>query len=130
DQQTLEAAAVSLPLNASDPDGDPLTFVATGLPPGLTLETNAGSVGAPAAGSAGSYDVTVTVSDGGGGSRKVTFVWVVTPPAGTNQPPVCTAAQPRATLLWPPNHQLVPITIVGVNDPDGGQPAIVVTRIL
>jgi hypothetical protein len=32
--------------------------------------------------------------------------------------------------LWPPNHELVPIQIFGVTDPDGGQPAIAITKIL
>ena len=37
----------------------------------------------------------------------------------TNQPPVCRAAQASPSVLWAPNHQLVPIAIMGVTDPDG-----------
>src|SRR5262249_31219138 len=103
----------------------------TGLPPGLTIDANGGTIGgAPAAGSAGSYPVTVTVQDVDGAKTTVHFVWVVTGIVSTNQAPVCAAAQPSVSVLWPPNHQLVPITIVGVTDPDGGQPAITITRIL
>lgn len=36
-QQTAEGSPVSLQLIASDPEGDPLTFTATGLPPGFLL---------------------------------------------------------------------------------------------
>jgi hypothetical protein len=130
DQLTAEGAAVSLQMNGSDPDNDPLTFVAGGLPPGVTIDASGSISGTPNPGSSGSYNVSVTVSDGEG-SATVNFVWVVTaPPSGVNQPPVCTAAQPSVTTIWPPNHQLVPVGIVGVTDPDGGQPAIVVTRIL
>lgn len=35
-----------------------------------------------------------------------------------NDPPVCSHAQPSRDSLWPPNHKLVPITIVGINDPN------------
>lgn len=131
DQLTAEGGAVSLQMNGSDPDNDPLTFVAGGLPPGVTIAASGWISGTPDPGSNGSYNVSVTVSDGQGGSATVNFVWVVTAsPSGANQPPVCTAAQPSVNTIWPPNHQLMPIDIVGVTDPDGGQPTIVVTRIL
>ena len=38
--------------------------------------------------------------------------------SGTNQPPVCRAAQAHPAVLWAPNHQLVPIAITGVTDPE------------
>jgi len=36
-----------------------------------------------------------------------------------NEPPVCDAAQARPDVLWPPDHGMVNIAIVGVSDPDG-----------
>jgi hypothetical protein len=36
-----------------------------------------------------------------------------------NQPPVCTEAYANPALLWPANHKFVPISILGVTDPDG-----------
>ena len=34
-----------------------------------------------------------------------------------NLPPDCSAAAPSVDQLWPPNHKLVPVTVVGVTDP-------------
>jgi hypothetical protein len=36
----------------------------------------------------------------------------------TNDPPVCTLAQPSVASLWPPNHTMVPVSILGVTDPN------------
>ena len=35
-----------------------------------------------------------------------------------NQPPNCSQAYPGVTMLWPPNHQLIDIKILGITDPD------------
>lgn len=66
---------------ASDPEGDALTWSASGLPAGLTIDPSTGVVsGTVAVGAAQSapYAVTLTVSDGSTGSS-TTFDWVVTP---------------------------------------------------
>jgi hypothetical protein len=56
---------ISLPLSASDPDGDPLYFSATGLPAGLSIDPSSGAIqGTLAPESIGSRTVTVGVSDG------------------------------------------------------------------
>lgn len=61
---------------ASDPDGDPLTFSATGMPPGLTIDPATGTI-------TGTFtetcmcQVTVTVTDGRGGNHSVGFGWTV-----------------------------------------------------
>jgi len=36
-----------------------------------------------------------------------------------NAPPVCTNAVPSQTTLWPANHKMTAIDILGVTDPDG-----------
>jgi hypothetical protein len=36
-----------------------------------------------------------------------------------NEAPICDMATARPAVLWPPDHRLVPIAIVGVFDPDG-----------
>jgi len=75
---TLAHAAgenVSIPLLASDPEGDALTFTATGLPPGLSISPNVAVIsGAPTR--SGSYAVTVTANDGAVASS-VTFTWTI-----------------------------------------------------
>lgn len=48
---------------------------------------------------------------------------VITPAA--NDAPDCSNAAARPAVLWPPNHKLVRIAIVGVDDPDGD--AVVIT---
>jgi beta-propeller repeat-containing protein len=47
----------------------------------------------------------------------------------TNRPPDCAAAFASPASLWPPNGQLVPISIRGVTDPDGDPIAITVTGV-
>jgi hypothetical protein len=62
-RNTRRNASVSLLLSASDPNGDPVTWSATGLPAGLTLNAALGRItGAPT--TAGTYTVTVVASDG------------------------------------------------------------------
>ncbi len=46
-----------------------------------------------------------------------------------NHPPVCTGATAGPSTLWPPNHQMVPISITGVTDPDGDPVTITATGI-
>jgi len=46
-----------------------------------------------------------------------------------NEPPVCDAAAAQPAVLWPPNHQMVRIAIVGVVDPDGDPVVITATAV-
>ena len=36
-----------------------------------------------------------------------------------NGPPVCSAAKPNPEELWPVNHKFVPVSVIGVTDPEG-----------
>lgn len=47
----------------------------------------------------------------------------------TNQPPDCSQVHADPSVLWPPNHKLVPIQILGVTDPEGDPISITVTGI-
>ena len=38
-----------------------------------------------------------------------------------NRPPVCRDAYPSIDQIWPPNHEWVPIDVLGVTDPDGDE---------
>ena len=65
DQTANEGAVISLDADATDANSDSLTYSATGLPSGLSINANSGVVtGTLATGSAGSHFVTLTVSDG------------------------------------------------------------------
>lgn len=79
DQVSLVGQSVNLAMSASDSDGDPITFSATGLPPGLSIDAAngliTGTVAAPNPG-ASPYSVTVFASDGDN-SVFVTFKWFV-----------------------------------------------------
>lgn len=75
DQTHLVGETVRLQLSASDPDGDALSFSASGLPNGVSINSGSGLVGgAPSA--AGNYSVSVSVSDGRASAR-ASFSWRV-----------------------------------------------------
>ena len=93
---------ISLDAGATDPDGDTLTYAASGLPAGLTINTATGLISGTlgfnaAAGSP--YSVSLTVRDGLTVDATDTFTWTVT---NTNQDPTfdqlrSTGPTPRAT---------------------------------
>ena len=83
-QTNNEGAVVSLQVSATDPDGgpNPLTFSATGLPPGLSIGLNTGLIGGTIGAGAGAgspYQVQVSASDGLGSDTE-TFGWTVIDP--------------------------------------------------
>lgn len=47
----------------------------------------------------------------------------------TNRPPDCSNAKADPDRIWPPNHRLVPIDIVGATDPDGDSVTITATAV-
>ena len=82
DQAALEGAPVTLSIVASDIEGDALSFSATNLPPGLSINPTTGIIsGTIASGAAvGSpYNTTITVSDGMV-TISTAFLWTVLPP--------------------------------------------------
>jgi cysteine-rich repeat protein len=46
-----------------------------------------------------------------------------------NAPPVCTGAVAGSPMIWPPNHQMVPVSVLGVTDPDGDAVTITATSV-
>ncbi len=47
-----------------------------------------------------------------------------------DQPPICDAAEAVPSVVWPPNHELVPIAIDGVVDPDGDPVFLTVSSVI
>jgi hypothetical protein len=80
---TVGTAAVSLQISASDfNSGQTLTYSATGLPAGLSINATTGLIsGTPT--TAGTSSVTVTATDGTGATGTATFNWTVTAGGGS-----------------------------------------------
>src|SRR5262245_9939366 len=69
--------ATSLQLSGSDPEGQPISYTATGLPPGLFIGSATGFIsGTPT--TIGTYAVTASVYDGVLNSPSQNFTWTVT----------------------------------------------------
>ena len=92
-RSSVRGTAVNLQLSASDPNGDPLRFSGSGLPPGLSLDSSSGRIsGSPS--TAGNYNAVLAVSDGVN-SASINLAWTVTEPV----PLLLTAAPvPSASL--------------------------------
>lgn len=66
----------------------------------------------------------LTVTDGQLSSEPSEVVVTV-----NNGPPLCEQAQAVPSQLWPPDHKMVPIQIVGVTDPEDSTAAITATSV-
>ena len=151
-QTTGVGQAVSLQIQASDPQSDALTYTASGLPAGLSISATTGKItGAPT--TAGTSSVTVTAKDPGGNSGTATFSWTVTAaPSDSTRTPINPAytvnltsntagdtwtghqsvsftngsatALPEVYLrLWDNYHGSCPSTPITVTNVTGGTPA-------
>jgi len=88
----------SLQLSGSDPDGQPITYAATGMLPGLFIGSATGFIsGTPT--TAGTYTVTASVFDGVLTSPSQNFTWTVAaaPASDTTAPTVSIATPTSAT---------------------------------
>ncbi|HYU32388.1 MAG TPA: putative Ig domain-containing protein [Thermoanaerobaculia bacterium] len=109
-QVSNQGAVVGLPLRfavqASDPDaGTALTYMATGLPEGATLDARGGEVAwTPGPGQAGDYVVTFAVSDGEAVTRKSALLRATAAPEA-----------PRVTIELTPSFPAVPGQSVSIH---------------
>ncbi|OXM69098.1 putative Ig domain-containing protein [Amycolatopsis vastitatis] len=144
--------AVALQIQASDPQGDALTYSATGLPAGLAIGATTGKItGTPT--TAGTSSATVTAKDPAGNSGSATFAWTISPaPADSTRTPINPAytvsltsntagdtwtghqsvsftngsatALPEVYLrLWDNYHGSCPTTPITVTNVTGGTPS-------
>jgi len=80
-QTTAVGGAAGLQVHATDSAaGQSLTYSATGLPPGLSI--NSSGLISGTATTAGSYSVTATVTDSTGASGSASFTWTITGASG------------------------------------------------
>ncbi len=129
-QSNVDSSVISLPVagNFSDIDGDPLTYTASGLPPGLSIDPVTGVISGTLTRDAsqpngGVYSVTVNASDGKGGIVSVTFTWTVTnPPPAAGNDNVKTPEDTPVTIPVLANDNDPdgdPLTVTGATSPDG-----------
>ena len=88
DQTNQEGQSVSLPTQGLAPSGTNLTYSATGLPDGLSINTSTGVISGtliPGAAEDGPYSVTVAAS-GGGNAFSQSFTWTINPYITVTQP--------------------------------------------
>jgi len=132
DQTVFRNATVSLSGTFTDPAGaadDAYVWSwdlnGDGVPDATGLTSYGSAVSASASfPAAGTYTLTFWVTDKDGGASSDTVVITV-----VDQPPDCSLAAPSIALLWPPNHQMVDVTINGVTDPDGDPVTVTITSI-
>jgi serine protease len=80
-QTSTVGTPVSLQIQASDSGGATLTYSASGLPAGLSINSSSGLIsGTPT--TSGSSSTTVTATDTTGASGSATFTWTVNPSGG------------------------------------------------
>lgn len=117
-----EGSALNMMAIGSDPDPDALTYsfvsASTQAATGASINPVTGAFKwTPTFDQAGEYVVKFVVNDGVGGTAERELT--ITVNGVTNRPPSCAAATPSVARLWPPNHELVPIQVQGVTDPEG-----------
>ncbi|MEM7255522.1 MAG: putative Ig domain-containing protein, partial [Pseudomonadota bacterium] len=100
DQINDDGDTVSVPIVASDPESDPLTFGATGLPPGLSIDPASGLISGTIdnGGVPGDFNISVSVTDDpSDASRAVStnFIWSI----NANEAPNADAGDDQNTLI-------------------------------
>lgn len=123
--------AVSLQIQATDPDGDAIaSYGATGLPAGLSVDASTGLISGTTS-AAGTSSVTISATDARGATGTASFTWTVTDGSGggtvltfgPDADAFVSAAQPdrnfgrRAVLrvdASPVRHALLRFSVTGV----------------
>lgn len=82
-QYNYQGDNVMLTLVGGSPTGKTLTYSATGLPSGLTVNATTGLISGSIQAAVGEYTVTAAVSDGTN-TKQVTFLWEVSAAAPVN----------------------------------------------
>jgi hypothetical protein len=118
DQSNLVGDTVSIDASATDPDSPDLTYAATGLPDGVTIDADTGLVSGTIASATGSpLDVEIVVADPESNSDTDTFEWTVTAPptTTTSVPPTTTTTVSATTTTAPSTTTTAPSTTTTVS---------------
>jgi hypothetical protein len=131
DQTRNAGATVQLDGTAStDPDSDPLTFTWSQLSgPTVTLsdvQSATPTFVGPHVATSTTLTFQLLVDDGLGGTARADVHITLLP---VDAPPLCTYAKAHPQLLWPPDHKLTDVKIVGVTDPDSRKVNLTVTHV-
>jgi hypothetical protein len=108
-QSSNVAQPVSLQLAGSDPESRPLTYSATGLPPGLSLMASTGFISGQGT-TAGTFSVTASASDGVLTTSQP-FTWTMaTAPVSDLTPPSVTITGPTSTATYNTSSASIPLS--------------------
>jgi hypothetical protein len=115
---------------STDPDSDPLTFTWSQLSGPIVTLSNVNSatptfVG-PQVANATTLTFQLMVDDGFGGTASADVNVTLLP---ANAPPLCTHAKAHPQRLWPPDHKLADVKIIGVTDPGSRKITVTVTHV-
>ncbi len=116
---------------SSDPDGDRLSYAWSQVSGPLVIlsdnSTATPNFTAPGVGLEGATLVfQLLVNDGSAESAPAQVTVMV---LNVNSPPACERAQPGVPSLWPPNHKLVPVSIMGVSDSDNDRVTLTILEV-
>ena len=105
-------AIANVQVVATDPEGGALTYLATGLPSGVAIDSTTGVIsGTPTA--SGSFSATVTVADPQALTASTSVAWTIAPaPQPPTIAPVAAQSSPTGTAVTPPS--------ITASDPEGG----------
>ena len=82
-QATYQKSLLSLQVRGTSRGKHPLTWSATGLPAGLTINSGSGLISGQITAAPGTYYVSVSAADTSGGHASVSFSWTVMTDVGT-----------------------------------------------
>jgi hypothetical protein len=109
DRSSSVGQSATLQLVGSDPEGQPLTYSATGLPSGLSLMASTGFISG-AVTTTGTYTVTARASDGVLLSSPQSFTWTVTASTTDTTAPSVAITGPTSASTYSTTNTSMPLS--------------------